>query len=440
MKKRNIVRIVSFGLTAVAILLGFTLTEHGKVRSRELQINNAYIRSLNALETSMNNITDSLNKASYMTGGTDLLNLSTTLFCEGETAKNALAALPGGSDESMTINKFLSQVGNYAVSISKKALSGEINADESEQLSKLYKTSKTISGVIGDVNKSYDNIEEFARIVNDKIDKKVDIMTLSSSLKGLEEELNDYPTLIYDGPFSDHILEKEPIMTSNAPAWSKENCKKRAEDFFGLNNKLHYSGEQNGKIKSYIFEGDNVYCSVAKNGGYISYMRRQRDIGEYKLSAENAVKKATDFLKKNGLENMEETYYYAEGGECTVNFAYKSGDTLCYTDLIKVGVAMDNGEIVFYEANGYLTNHTTRVFDPASHTIDEAREKVSKKLTVLSSKSCLIPTDSGSEVRCYEFLCENEEKSNVFVYISVKKLSTVKILLVDKSAAGVLVK
>ena len=31
-----------------------------------------------------------------------------------------------------------------------------------------------------------------------------------------EEGYDNYPTLIYDGPFSDHILEKEPVMLKGA--------------------------------------------------------------------------------------------------------------------------------------------------------------------------------------------------------------------------------
>ena len=440
MSRRQKIRIVSFTAAVILVLTGFLICEHSKARSRELTINNNYIRNLNALETSMNNITDTLNKASYLKSGTDLLNLSTTLFCEGELAKNALSGLPNGNNRSSTLYKFLSQVGNYAVTISKSAVNGEINDDESNRMHKLFETSKTIAKVIENVNNSYDDIEDFAKIINDNIDKKVDPKSLAGSLDGLEEELNDYPTLIYDGPFSDHILEKEPLMTSNAPEYSKENCRKKAEEFFGLKQELKYTGTMNGKIKSYVYENGRIYCSVSRNGGYINYMRNGRDIGEGTFSAEKSVKIAEQFLEKNGLTNMKYTYYYAVDGECTINFAYQSGDTLCYTDLIKVGVAMDNGEIIFYEAAGYLTNHTTRPFDDTPHTVDEAMKKVDNKLKILSTKLCLIPTDSGGEVRCYEFLCETQEKGNVFVYISVKNLNTVKILLVDKSAAGILVK
>ena len=440
MSKRITVRIVSYALAVIFALSGFLFCEHKKLEKNELELNNGYIKNLNALETSMNNITDTLDKASCLKSGTDLLNLSTTLFCEGETAKNALAALPNGTSKSGTLYKFLSQVGNYAVSISKSAINGEISDEDNAGIANLYKTSKTISKIISRVNENYDNIDDFAKIINENVNKEVDVKTLASTLDGLEKELNDYPTLIYDGPFSDHLLNKQPLMTSNGKVYSKEYCRQVAQKFFGIKSDLNYSGSQDGKIKSYIFEKENFYCCVTKNGGYVSFMRNGRDVKKAELSADEAVKKAENFLEKNGLINMKSTYYYTVDGECTVNFAYMSDDTLCYTDLIKVGVALDTGEIVFYEATGYLTNHTSRPFEKPPHSEQEARQKVNKRLMVKSSKLCLIPTDSGGEIRCYEFLCETPEKSNVFVYVSVKNLSTVKILLVDKSASGVLVK
>ena len=59
---------------------------------------------------------------------------------------------------------------------------------------------------------------------------EISLMTVTSSMKApdenapnvtegfadFEEGFDAYPTLIYDGPFSDHILEKNPKMTANA--------------------------------------------------------------------------------------------------------------------------------------------------------------------------------------------------------------------------------
>lgn len=44
---------------------------------------------------------------------------------------------------------------------------------------------------------------------------------------------------------------------------------------------------------------------------------------------------------------MVESYHLTENNIMTINFAYQDGGALCYPDLVKVGVALDNGEIDF---------------------------------------------------------------------------------------------
>ncbi|MCQ2450775.1 MAG: germination protein YpeB [Clostridia bacterium] len=442
MKKRTVIRIISF-MSAVCLTgYGFFIKERNMNSRYKLQVQNSNIESLNTLEESLNNITETLNKTAYIEEGSDLITLTTKLFTEGEIAKNALSDLPNGTKNSATLYKFLSQVGNYSISCSKTAIEkGKVTDEQSDMMLKLYETSRTISNAFNEINKNYDNLDELTKMLDENIEKKVDIKTLAGSLDGIEESLKDYPTLIYDGPFSDHILSKNPIMLANEKSYSKEDCRKRAESVFGLKSgSLKYNGEQNGNIECYRFENDGITVSVTKTGRYIEYMRNSRDVENNKITNEKAIEYAEKFLEKLAVKNMKKTYYYADEGVCVINYAYMSGDTLCYTDLIKIGVALDNGEIMLFESSGFLTNHTPRPFDKLPHTVDEARAKVSKKLSIVSSKLCLIPTDSGKEVRCYEFLCKTKENQQILVYIGVKNLSTENILILQKSSAGTVVK
>ena len=138
------------------------------------------------------------------------------------------------------------------------------------------------------------------------------------------------------------------------------------------------------------------------------------------------------------LKNRVETYYYIDEGVCVVNFAYLDGETICYTDLIKVGIAMDSGEVMFYEASGYLSNHKSRAFETAKYTEEKAREMVSKNLKINKVSKALIPTDAG-EKRCYEFLC-NDGDTEVLVYINVLNLNNEDILILLKNDGGMLAK
>jgi len=43
---------------------------------------------------------------------------------------------------------------------------------------------------------------------------------------------------------------------------------------------------------------------------------------------------------------MVDTYYLKEDNTAIINYAYKQGDVVVYPDLIKVKIALDNGEVI----------------------------------------------------------------------------------------------
>ena len=56
---------------------------------------------------------------------------------------------------------------------------------------------------------------------------------ITEGFTDFEEGYDNYPTLIYDGPFSDHILEKNPEMLKSASAVTLSDALKKAEKACG---------------------------------------------------------------------------------------------------------------------------------------------------------------------------------------------------------------
>lgn len=441
MKQRTVIRIISL-LTAVILAIGgLWIKEMTKSRKYLLQIENEYSSSLSKLNSSLNNISLILEKTAYVNTARQISSYSAELYSEAELAKEALSALPTGEDGLNTVYKFLSQVGNYALSVSKKMISGEsITAEQKQNLIKLGDTARTVSQVISDSQLTFNNNEYWANELESRIDGIVKDSPLAQSLNTLEQDLSDYPTLIYDGPYSDHILNKEPLMTANTTTVSKDEAHKIAQSLLSKKSRLKYDGLQNGKIDCYRFINDDVTVTVSKNGGYLVYMRKNRSVGETVLSYEQSLEKAKRFMSDNGFKGMTDTYYYSDEGVCVINFAYLDGQTICYTDLIKVGVALDTGEIMFYESSGYLTNHTERAFETPTYTPEQATETISTDLSVETISVALIPTDGGGEVRCYEFLCKTADEKEILIYTNVQTLDIEHIYILLRTDGGTLVK
>ena len=441
MKTRNAVRLISFCLAAVLVAAVFAVKARQDLKRYRLEVQNNYSRSLDGLNSSINNISLILEKAEYVTTAKQLSQMSAQLLTEAENAKNALAELPAG-DNLDIINRFLSQVGNYAMAVSKSLVSGEEpSGDYAQNIAVLKNTAQKISEAVGNSSIAYDNPSAWADDLDNKLEEAVDKDSLAGALDTLEDSLSDYPTLVYDGPYSDHILEKEPLMLKNAAAVTEDEAlKKAAETAECEADKLSLDGTAEGKIPAYRFSGEDISVTVSRSGGYAVYMRKSREIGDYVLEHAQAVEKAKRYLERIGMGGFTETYFFTDEGVCVINFAYLDGKTVCYTDLVKVGVAMDTGEIMLYEASGYLTNHTDRAFETAAVSAEEAAETVSDRLKIRETSLALIPTKGGGEKRCYEFVCLTEDGREILVYINAVTKEEEDILILLKSDGGTLTK
>ncbi len=440
MKKENVIKSISFLLALVLVCVGFVIKSEQKLKEYKMVIKNGYSKSLDDFGTSINNISLTLNKARLVTTPKQISNMAARLLCEAELSKSALAQLPQAK-ELPALNKFLSQVGNYAISVSNSLISGEeLSGEQLKNIENLSDTANKISDLVTTSQITFNNGEYWASELDKEIEKITD-ETLSESLASIDNEFSDYPTLIYDGPYSDHILEKEPTMTKNAKTISESEALAVAAKVAKCDiDELKFDGFVDGNIPSYRFCNNTTTVTVSKNGGYAVNMRKNAESKGTTLSYEQAHEKAKRYLNFIGMNGFTETYYFTSEGVCVINFAYLDGETICYTDLVKVGVAMDSGEIVFFEAGGYLSNHKTRAFNSPKYTSSQARKIISKNLTVKNISLALIPTNRTEEIRCYEFRCTAEDNTEVLIYINTQTLEEEDILILIKSDGGTLVK
>ena len=134
---------------------------------------------------------------------------------------------------------------------------------------------------------------------------------------------------------------------------------------------------------------------------------------------------------------MKETYYLAENGILTINYAYVQQDIIMYPDLIKIKVALDDGEILGIETTGYLSNHEERNLRTAKITKEEAKKKLNKNLNIMSEKMAVIPTEYKTEIFCYEFKGKIDDREFI-VYINAETGEEEDILVIYNTPNGVL--
>ena len=440
--KRGLIRLWSIPLAAVAALSVSNFRLMKKAEAAERSVNNSYNAAMEELAGSCENLSNGLEKQLYAGSGQVQQTLAEDICREAANAKSALLRLPVGQIDLENTNKFLSQVGNYSLALSKKLERGEaLTGEEYSSISKLCGYSKDLSDrlweIEGEISGGELTFGQAEGMMND-----VEPPHVTEGFTDFESSFDDYPKLIYDGPFSDNILEQMPKMTEHAREVSRSLCLQRAS--LALNTDpsdlTHDISEVGGKMPAWRFtdKDGGVFCEVTKQGGYISYFLNMRNVDAAKISKDTALEKACGYLEQLGILSMDVTYYEIQNNVMTVNFCYDDLGRRVYTDLVKVSVAMDNGDILGYDAKGFLTNHHKRGYSDRICSVLRAKQEVSPRLKILSDRMAVIPTDGGNEVLCYEYTCRAGNGRKVLVYINAETAEEEQILLVEESENGTL--
>lgn len=446
MKRRTKIRIASFSVGLFAAMLIWGVSASVQVKELKLEKNAAQQQALMQVTEYLEKIQTTLTKASYA-GSSEMLGiLSSDLHSQALGAKTGLAALSAGGNSLYNMYKFFSQVGEYTQALSKKAdRREEITGEEQETL-------KTLLGYADSLSRQFSYMSElldagyfsFEEIKNELMDfdrGSESMVSFISAANDAEESMDDFPSLIYDGPFSDNILTKESDLLKGAEEISKAKAKEiagrllKAEAGYVLD-----AGEAEGKIAAYDFTVDNTRIAITKRGGYVSYILSDYSAGEEKITAREAQQKAEEFLSRCGYKDMASTYAATYDGVRIINFAWQLGQYTAYPDLIKVGVSMSDGRIVSLDARDYLMNHVSRTVPEALVSVDAARSVVNGSLEIRNVDFALIPTPGGGEHFTYEFLCEDEDGQDVLVYVSTTTGEEEDILILLYSDGGTLTK
>ncbi len=446
MKKRNIY----WGSSVIIVALGvWGIYQANEIKSMKIKIENNYNRAFHELVDYVDDIDTLLEKSMLISGPAKMASISGELFRQSSAAKACLGQLPISEVQLENTEKFLSQVGDYTYMLSQNVINnGSVTQADYNNLNSLSKFASTLNTKLLDMQQDvYDGTITFGTIQKEGGNHLETVASAQggalTNFEGVEKEFQEYPSLIYDGPFSEHIEKIQPVMLENQKNISVEQALKKAQEFLGPKSvNLIYEGEStNTPLAAYSFTANDgereINIAMTKKGGYPVYFIDNRQTDEEVLDFPKAVQKAREFLSHHGYTSLKESYYEKANGIATVNFAYEQGGVICYSDLIKVKVALDNGEILGVEMHGYLMNHQYRSLPSVTLTQEQAKAKINSHLTVEQSGMALIPKDGQTEKLCYEFTGKHNDK-NFIIYINAENGREEEILMLIESENGIL--
>ena len=371
----------------------------------------------------------------------------TNVWREANLAQAYLAQLPISSNELENTTKFLNQVSEYSYSLYRKNLNDEELSDEDlKNLKDLHEYSveleNTLNQLSADINGGRISWGELTDKGTVAFAQQVSNIS-QDSFSNLEQNFHEFSGLIYDGAFSEHITRAEKVGLTGDNI-DEQTAQDKAKELFDSNNikEVTSYGKSEGDINSYSFgiafnDDSTATVSISEKGGHVIYMNKNREVSAEVLSQEEADKKAKEYLEQHGFKNMKETYYLKESGIVTINYAYVQDDVIMYPDLIKVKVALDDGEILGIETSGYLNSHTKRDIKEPKVTVEEAKKSLNKDLTIESEELAVIPTEWKTEVLCWEFE-GNVEGLDFIVYVNAETGEEEDILIITNTPNGTL--
>lgn len=421
--------VAASAIVGLSVALYFSEERYYTQMTYQRQMESVYSRSYYDLQNGANDLDVKMRKLNAASTNEKQQSLLYEVWSTANLAESNLAVFEGADEGVMKAQKFMNQLGDYSHYLALKLADGErLNANERETLNKLGGLVGVLKEALNGVQNELDNGRLFIAD-NGLIDG------FTEAFSSFSDPSMEYPEMIYDGPFSDALQNREPKGLTGEEI-SESEGKEKLMRYFGKEvNEINYIGETKGDIitHNYSFNlGTNsAFAQISKKGGRLVAF----NMNPPSTSAEGGDCKAAalSFAKKAGYENMQVVWSAASGGVCYVNLAPVIDDVIIYPDLVKVKVSESSGEVIGLDAMHYAFNHTSRRFSAPRLSKEAARSKIDMD-NVNGGRLALIPLQETKEVLTYEFVCEND--GTYYVYIDANTGREANILYVIETDLG----
>ena len=369
-----------------------------------------------------------LYKLSLMPNSAQTPGLLADIWRQTGELNGYLSALNLGEDIDQAIFSFLNQAGDYAKQLFlHSAGGGTLEQEDAGQILKL-------QGACAQLEQNLEGAWQ-AGYAADGV-----LVSFFPADSGYTENFSaqEYPRLIYDGPFSES-LESAPAL-KNAAKVSQEQAQQLAEEFAGESLEF-VSYNKEAKVPFFSFAGQSgTAISVAEQGGGILSwsVPRQTDISiqPTEQRAEELKQVGLEFLKQKGYPDAELSYAQYYGGDALLNFVPLQDGVRLYPDLIKLWIRADEMQVVGMDAWAYVKNHKQRSFAQGI-SLAEARAQLPAAAKETDCAMAVIPKETGEEIYCCEFFCDYADRQAI-LYLDAADGSVEDILEIVHVNDGVL--
>ncbi|SMB86379.1 spore germination protein [Desulfonispora thiosulfatigenes DSM 11270] len=390
------------------------------VRRTEIQ----YQKNFHELVWGIDSINSQLAQTLVSSSPKQIMFSLTNLWRQSFSAQNNLSGIPVAMIELDRTDKVLSDIAEYSYYLLQKnnLEKQELTEKEWAKIQDLYKRSKIMGEELHEVEASViDQNLSFVDLETEGIIKGKELTDnkIVDGLTKIENKVKAFPELEFDQGVQKIEPELKPIVGKRI---TKEKALEAATNFMnaydGPVQKVEVAFENKGKIatfgiKAYKKGNKNpTYLEVSKNGGHVVQLYVDRPIKEVNINDDEALKKATEFLNKIGLKDITRVETDSDTNITVFTFVPNQGKTLLYTDMIKVQVALDNGQITSFDQSSYLAYHHQRDLPAPKKSPEEVTAGMNPNFKVNNIRLAVIPGEfEDKEILVYDVRGSIEEET-----------------------------
>lgn len=412
---RAAVRKTVFALALIVVLAVTAGRADARVREMEERQQRCDEGKLGELGASLETLAQALSKTRYAGTPEMAHELAAQVLAQAAAAKVHLAQLTCAESALDDVNRYLSQAGNYALSLARQRAAGEaLTQEDAAALEEMARYGRALADAIARVEQSAADGEALSRGLSPFPQEEADPDSPFEEITALSA----YPPLVYDGAYSDRETEEEAGAGRNFLKTDPSSAQKTAEAL--AERALTYEGELAGERACFLFSDGECTVAVDEATGGIFAALIDRETGDAAVSPDDAQRSAARFAEKAGYSSLVVTGGRAAGEEWIVTFVLQQEGVLCLADEIRAGVAMDTGEVVWFDASQFYQNHRVREWKTPALTAQEGMRALGDQVRSVQYSARVALKTPGGEADCYEYRAVGRDGERLLLYVDTQ--------------------
>ena len=385
----------------LCVSLGVNAAQSADNRALNMRLSMERQRDMTDVVSAMADIEVNLQKLLIASGASQSVNLLSETALLAQHVENGLSRLPLSHEAAAGAMKFAGQMGDYVMTLAAQVSGGGmLTTSDETQIEQLLSACQGLNAHLSRVS------EQLYTEPMGEIDLYADASGDWPEAAITGESGMDYPSLIYDGPFSDGRTAGTPRGLTGGRI-TREQAREAAARYAGTTaDRVTDAADSGGQFEAFGFSAQTdrgaVSVQVTGQGGHLLWMMPEEAAFESRVGREECLRAAKLYLADMGFGEMEQCFVQEYDGMIVANFASIQDGVLLYPDQVKVQVSRETGTVVGAECSQYLMNHETRGELSPALTVSQAQQILSSRLRVQDARLCVIPTDGGEKL-CWEF-------------------------------------